>query len=132
MIMIAFQTTSMRAITWKEIIMVAIIIRTIIGVRVHTVATSRISTDHHIIITLATTPFIPALIISGVIRLARAMDIALVSAFQSEDRSTGVHSIIMGMVIMTHSRMAMGTASRTALAADTAMGLTTAAAFTIM
>ena len=112
--------------------MMAIIMRTIIGVHAPTVVTSRISTDHHIIITLATIPFIPALIISGVIRLVRAMDIALVWVSLSEDRTTGVHSIIMGTVIMTHSRTAMGTASRTALAADTAMGPTTAAAISIM
>ena len=52
--------------------MMAIIMRTIIGVHAPTVATSRISTDHPIIITLATIPFIPALIISGVIRLVRS------------------------------------------------------------
>ncbi|GMQ82938.1 MAG: hypothetical protein BMS9Abin05_2407 [Rhodothermia bacterium] len=119
----------------KENITMTATMRTTIGVHAPTGATSRIFTDRPIMIR-----FIPALILSTVIHSVQAMDSVSVPVFRSEDLITGARSLITGTAIMTHSRMAMGTVSRTAmgmglgmaLAADTDTGRTTGAAITIM
>ncbi len=69
MIMIVFRTTSKTETTWKETIMTTVTTRTTIGVRIHTVATSRIFMDLRITIRL-----IPAMTISTVIHSGPVTD----------------------------------------------------------
>ena len=79
--------------------------RTTIGARYPTGATSRVFTDRPIMIRSTTIRFIPAMVLSTVIRLARATDIAIVSAFQSEDLITTIRT---PTAIIITIRMGMG------------------------